>query len=69
MYTLIVAVAHFIREKRQIDFDKLRDNLEKFECNIPEDYKLAAKEAVNSTRARQLRNKYVSDIIESSIIP
>jgi hypothetical protein len=35
----------------------------KFEKEIPDDYKLAATEAVNNKRERQLRNDYIQTIV------
>ncbi|WP_164112367.1 MULTISPECIES: DUF262 domain-containing protein [Sphingobacterium] len=37
--------------------------LENFENNIPEDYKLAATEAVNNKKERQLRNDYLQSLV------
>lgn len=54
------------------EFDKLTMNgdekeiakkLKKFERNLPEDYSLAAKEAVNNKKERSLRNKYLEEIL------
>ncbi|WP_039914886.1 DUF262 domain-containing protein [Cellvibrio mixtus] len=64
IYSLIVSVAQYIREGNDIDIDVLRLELESFEREIPDDYKLAAAEAVNSTRARQLRNNYIFSIVQ-----
>ena len=66
--SLIVSLADFIRDNREIDIDRLKQNLDQFEDNIPEEFKLSATEAVNSTRARQLRNGYISSIVESSLV-
>lgn len=54
------------------EFDKLITNgnekeivkkLKKFERNLPEDYSLSAKEAVNNKKERSLRNKYLEKIL------
>jgi len=66
IYSLIVAVAQAIREGCRIDVDSLRSELDKFEADLPDEYKLAAAEAVNSTRARQLRNTYISPIVRQA---
>lgn len=66
IYSLIIAIAKFIQDDNEINIDRLRDELDGFESNIPDDFKLAATEAVNSTRARQLRNTYISRLIENS---
>jgi hypothetical protein len=46
-----------------IDEKKLKVALELFEANIPSDYSLAAKEAVNNKRERLLRDQYVSHMV------
>jgi hypothetical protein len=52
------------------NFDKIENKeniflseLMKFEKEIPDDYKLAATEAVNNKRERQLRNDYIQTIV------
>lgn len=66
VFSLIVAIASRIKEGESFDEGILTKELEKFENNIPEDFKLAATEAVNSTRARQLRNQYIDKILETA---
>ena len=39
--------------------------LEKFEKELPADYQLAAKEAVNNKRERLLRNEYLLEILKA----
>src|SRR5690606_6547350 len=68
MFSLTVSIANFIRDGNGIDTEILGRELEKFELEIPEDYKLSAAEAVNSTRARQLRNNYISAIVQRAKI-
>jgi Protein of unknown function DUF262 len=46
-----------------VDEKKLKIALELFETNIPSDYALAAKEAVNNKRERILRDQYVSHMV------
>lgn len=53
------------------NFEKINNNLsefivklENFENNIPEDYKLAATEAVNNRKERQLRNDFIQNIVD-----
>ena len=67
IYTLIVSIAVSVKKESNINVDLLKTELEQFENNVPEDFKLAAAEAVNSTRARQLRNIYISKLVENSI--
>lgn len=66
MYSLIVSIAQFIGDGNEIDISRLKNEIEQFENNIPEDFKLAAKEGVNSTSARQLRNTYITGMVERS---
>ncbi|MBX8497209.1 DUF262 domain-containing protein [Pseudomonas cichorii] len=62
-YSLMVAFVLLNREGVVLQAASVKASLEEFEKNLPEDYKLAATEAVNSTRARQLRNKYLTQIL------
>ena len=50
-----------------IDASRVRTALDEFEKNLPADYKLAAAEAVNGTKARQLRNQYLRKIMLESM--
>lgn len=62
-FSLIVTLVSLQQQGRVLDVNKVKALLEKFERNLPDDYKLAATEAVNSTRARQLRNKYLQELL------
>lgn len=64
IYSLTVAIAQTIRDGNNIDVERLKVELDQFEDDIPDEYKLAATEGVNSTRARQLRNGYISELIQ-----
>ncbi len=68
IFSLTVSIAMFIRDGNSINVDILTRELEQFESDIPEDYRLAAAEAVNSTRARQLRNTYIFPMIQRAKI-
>ena len=68
IFSLTVSIAMFIRDGNSINVDILMRELEQFESDIPEDYRLAAAEAVNSTRARQLRNTYIFPMIQRAKI-
>ena len=68
IFSLLVAVATFLKDGYQPNREELQVKLAAMEDAIPDDYKLAATEAVNSTRARQLRNRYIMDILNSVII-
>lgn len=67
IFSLVVEICSAFSAGKTISKSKLQDNLQEFEKEIPDDYRLAAAEAVNSTRARVLRGNYVSRIIESSL--
>ena len=58
-----VFVALLIKE---IDAKALKNFLESFEDQIPAEYSLAAKEAVNNKRERLLRHQFISQLIENS---
>jgi hypothetical protein len=60
-FSLIVAVAQ--NRGEIMDVDSARTKLIEFEKNIPEDYSLAAKEAVNDKASRELRDRYVRKLI------
>jgi hypothetical protein len=49
-----------------INLEGLKKNLENFELNIPEDFKLASAEGVNNKKEREIRNSYVTLIINNS---
>ncbi|WP_158795519.1 DUF262 domain-containing protein [Pedobacter sp. L105] len=69
IFSLIVALAKKIDVIFSIDKNTFRENLEQFAQNIPEDYKLAATEAVNNKKEREIRNGYINHIINTSFIP
>jgi len=63
-FSLIVSIA---RNGGDIaDIEAARAQLIDFEKNIPEDYALAAKEAVNDKATRELRDRYVRKLIASN---
>ncbi|WP_420578634.1 DUF262 domain-containing protein [Ekhidna sp.] len=66
IFSLIVGLANN-SDRERIDMEKLKQNLDDFELDIPADYKLASTEGVNNKRERELRNKYVSGLIQDSI--
>jgi hypothetical protein len=68
IFSLLVAISTFLKDGKQLNQDELQVKLAEMETAIPDDYKLAATEAVNSTRARQLRNRYITEIINSVAI-
>jgi hypothetical protein len=66
MFSLIVAVAKNLIFIDKIDLDLFKENLEDFALNVPEDYKLAATEAVNNKKERELRHGYLQQLIDNS---
>ncbi len=64
IFSLIIAIAKHLEHGNSLDINILKDKLTEFESNIPDDYKLAASEAVNSTRARLKRNEYIRSMLE-----
>lgn len=67
IFSLMVAVVSLQREGKGIDPSRVRLALDNFEKNLPADYKLAAAEAVNGTKARQLRNEHLVRIMLESM--
>lgn len=43
---------------------EIKNELEKFEKNIPQEYYLSAKEGVNNKKERLVRNKYIEELID-----
>ena len=66
IFSLIVAVAKNLDKFDKIEITVFKELLEKFAEATPEDYKLAATEAVNNKKERELRNAYLQAIIDSS---
>lgn len=67
-FTLMVAIAETQKYGATINPERLSQLLLGFEREVPNEYRLAASEGVNSTRARQLRNGYIYRLIEGSIV-
>lgn len=67
IFSLLVAVALLQGEGRHIDPARVRQALDAFEAELPADYKLAATEGLNGTKARQLRNQYLSQLMLDSM--
>ena len=66
IFTLLVALANKMDHIEEIDFTKVKEELENFESKIPPDYKLAATEGINNKKQRELRNKYLQEILTKS---
>jgi hypothetical protein len=67
LFSLVIAVVNIQKDGFALSPQVVKSALERFEQNLPDDYRLAATEAVNSTRARQLRSRYLSEIVRSTI--
>ena len=68
IFSIIILFAKNISSIEPMDEKIIKDKLDAFETDLPSDYKLAAKEAVNNKRERILRNNYLQDIIYSQIV-
>lgn len=67
-FSLMVSIATVIREGKVVDPQRLREGLDDLEGNMPVDYQLAAREAVNNTAQRELRNTYLAPIVANACI-
>ncbi len=67
VYSLLVTIAQLQAEKLELDHEKMRLALNEFEKILPADYRQSAAEAVNGTKARQLRGDYLFDLLKSSV--
>jgi hypothetical protein len=63
IYSLLVTVSNVYDIGFTVDVAKVRLALDNFEKNIPADYKLAAAEAVNGKKARQVRGEYLQNLL------
>jgi len=62
-FSLLVAIAKRIETGQPIDIQETRNNLMKYAAKPDDDYSLAAREAVNNKKERQLRNGYVASLL------
>ena len=53
------------REKVEQKLNQFIDKLNEFEDKIPDHYKLSATEGVNNKKERQLRNDYITEIVNN----
>lgn len=65
-FSLSVALSNTIIEKRVVDIAKTKLALEHFEKYVPVDYRVAAREAVNNKREREIRDKYIKALLHFS---
>jgi hypothetical protein len=64
-FSLIVAIAKRIEAGQAIDLARTQDALLAFAAKPEDDYALAAREAVNNKKERQLRHQYVAALLKS----
>lgn len=67
IFSLLVTIVALHEEQYGIDPSRVRGALDEFEKDLPPDYKLAAAEAVNGTKARQLRGQYLRTLMIESM--
>lgn len=65
-FSLCVALYSYIDAIDKLDISKLKSNLEQFESNQPEAFKLAMSEGLNNKSNRQERHDFLSDLIDKS---
>lgn len=64
-FSLCVVIGNHLKQSEIDNIERFKELLEEFESNLPADYKLAATEAVNNKRERELRNTYITAILNS----
>jgi hypothetical protein len=62
-FTLVIVFYNNLDRVLEIPKSDLKDKLLHFEDNVPEDYKLAAKEGVNNRKERLLRNLTIENLL------
>ena len=65
-FSLSVALANAMIEGKTLDIAKTGHALLNFSSSVPDDYALAAREAVNNKREREIRDKHVSALLHFS---
>lgn len=69
LYSLFILLYNNFDNIKEIEPKDVKDNLEKFETELPADYALSAKEAVNNKKERILRNHYLQKVIFKNMNP
>jgi len=64
LFSILLVIADKRRDGKILDSVRAKECLNRFEENIPEDYKLAATEGVNDVRERRLRNEHLQRVLE-----
>lgn len=62
-FTLYAELASHIRADKPIASETLRNSLIQFEQDVPKDFELAAREAVNNKQERLVRGEYVKKLL------
>lgn len=65
-FSLSVALANVMIDRKIIDVGKTRHALLNFSNSVPDDYALAAREAVNNKREREIRDSHVLALLHFS---
>ncbi|MHA4046555.1 DUF262 domain-containing protein [Bacillus cereus] len=65
-FSLIYALYTEINNLDYLSANKLKLNLENFANDLPEEYRIAAKEGVNNKKERNTRHRYIIELIENS---
>ncbi|WP_207629301.1 hypothetical protein [Photorhabdus cinerea] len=66
-FTLFLSIVGSVRNKNIINVSLLKEKLNYFSNNLPDDYKLAASEAVNNKKERLLRAVYIDKIVSECV--
>ncbi len=66
-FTLFLSIVSNVRNKNIINISLLKEKLNYFSEHLPDDYKLAASEAVNNKKERQLRAVYIDKIVSECV--
>lgn len=62
-FSLIVEIAFAFQENRNLSVERSKARLLDFELSQPDDFKLAGQEAVNNKQQREIRGRYVSQLL------
>lgn len=66
-FSLFVALAYLVQAQVKIDTLAAKTELLNFQNNVPEDYALAAREAVNNKKQRQIRHDRINEILKPAL--
>lgn len=67
-FSLFVAIASHLDAGHEINTEELKNQLESFTEELPDDYKLAATEGVNNTNERATRNRHIQVLLINATI-